>query len=77
MPSRQARSLVGRLIGGKLSSEAIPLWKDLFAKPVGPGVLDVLASQATGRIQGSVDVPQSLAAAGSPSAEQLPALLFK
>jgi indolepyruvate ferredoxin oxidoreductase, beta subunit len=77
MLSRQARSLVGRLTGGALAPEAIPVWKELFSQPVGAGVLDVLASPATGRIRGTIDIPKAVAAAGNPSADQLPALLFK
>lgn len=77
LQSRQARNLVGRTAGGSLSAEAIVAWKDLFALPVGAGVLEVLASQATGRIQGSVEIPKAIAAAGNPAADQIPALLFK
>ncbi|MBI5532298.1 MAG: indolepyruvate oxidoreductase subunit beta [Deltaproteobacteria bacterium] len=77
MASRQARALVGRIVGGKLAPEAVPMWKDLFAQPVGAGILEVLTSQTAGKIQGSVEIPAAIAAADAGAREQLPALLFK
>jgi indolepyruvate ferredoxin oxidoreductase beta subunit len=77
LSSRMARSLVGRLIGGSLAPEAIGLWKKVFSLPIGAGVLEVLTSPVAGRIQGSAEIPQAIAAADAGARDQLPALLFK
>jgi indolepyruvate ferredoxin oxidoreductase beta subunit len=77
MSSRQARALVARLAAGALAPDAVPLWKHLFTQPAGMGILDLLTSQTAGKVQGSVEIPKAIAAAGSAAADQLPSLLFK
>ena len=76
MTSKQARVLVGRCLGGVLAPEAVPVWKDLFSKPIGSAVVDTLASSALGKLTGTVEVARNVAASAS-SADQLPSLLFK
>ncbi len=77
IPSRAARVLVGRVDGGVLHDDAISRWKAVFDGPLGNSVRELLASSAHGRFAGRPEVPAAVLNAGSPTPDQLPALLFQ
>lgn len=75
--SRHARVLVGRLSGGMLAGDATALWKEIFESPVGQVVVGILASDVSGKVGGTADVPRGITAAGGSAKENAAALLFK
>ena len=73
---RQSLQLVGRLTGGVLQAEAVPLWRDLFAGPLGAPLLAALETEAKGKLEGSAAVPRGLLGKPELSRESLQQILF-
>jgi indolepyruvate ferredoxin oxidoreductase, beta subunit len=74
--ARQALQLVGRLSGGVLQADAVPLWKDLFAGPLGAPLLAALEGDSKGKLDGNAAVPRGLQGKPELTRESLQQLLF-
>jgi indolepyruvate ferredoxin oxidoreductase beta subunit len=75
--SRHARLLVGRLVDGKLSADALDPWKHVFAGPVAEPIDALLSSKSPGKIVGDSEIPKTLATMGESARDKLRELLFK
>ncbi len=71
---RETRALCSRLAGGVLAPEAAPLWRELFAGPLGAATLELLAGREPGQVGGEPALPRALLDLGQP--ERLRERLF-
>jgi indolepyruvate ferredoxin oxidoreductase beta subunit len=73
----EAVALVGRLRGGELSAEAVPLWREILCGRLKETVREALSGKVAGKVAGGLEVPRALLAAGGLTATRLGGLLYR
>jgi len=74
--ARGTRALGGRLSGGGLEPDAIPLWRELLGGPLGQTVMQALVSDGKQSIIGTAAVPRAILGQGDGARDRLGDLLF-
>jgi indolepyruvate ferredoxin oxidoreductase beta subunit len=73
---QQTLLLVGRLAGGALQPEAVPLWQQVFSGPLAAPLSSALEGSSPGKLEGSPTLPRALLSQPPSSPEALERLIF-